>query len=468
MFKERARGILRMIRLLDMFIAGLVFIVSSILFPFEGAHRFAFRDIMLFAAVIAIWGAILSFLKVYTVFWMRRFGLVLFSIAKATLISIVVMSGTVYIFKINGIMDRDFIAITFLCIGILLSLEKIIVTYFIKNHCWSDYNTKKVLIIGTNSRARNIIDLIDGSDEWGVKVVGIVDRDPGMIGKKIGEHSVIGDFSNLENILHNNVIDEVVFVLPRGWLVDVEELVRLCELEGVTVNIAVDHFEPKGSRVSQTDIHGVPMLTIESAEHRFYQNVIKRCVDLSVSFSALLMLSPLLIIVAILIKLTSRGPVFFKQDRIGLNGRRVKVWKFRTMEADAEAKRDGLLAMNEMGGPVFKITNDPRVTKIGTFLRKTSIDELPQLFVVLKGDMSLVGPRPLPIKENQYELWQRRRLSVKPGITCIWQISGRNNITDFCDWVKLDLDYIDKWSLKNDFLILLRTIPAVLFVKGAK
>jgi exopolysaccharide biosynthesis polyprenyl glycosylphosphotransferase len=196
--------------------------------------------------------------------------------------------------------------------------------------------------------------------------------------------------------------------------------------------------------------------------------VLKRAVDFLGSAALLILISPALLVTAILIKLSSHGPVLFKQNRLGLNKRHFSIYKFRTMVVDAEKRMSEIAHLNEVSGPVFKIKHDPRITPVGRFLRKTSIDELPQLFNVLKGDMSLVGPRPLPVRDYEgfSEDWQRRRFSVKPGITCLWQVAGRSSIP-FEHWMELDLQYIDKWSLWLDFKILLRTIPAVLRGSGA-
>jgi exopolysaccharide biosynthesis polyprenyl glycosylphosphotransferase len=193
----------------------------------------------------------------------------------------------------------------------------------------------------------------------------------------------------------------------------------------------------------------------------------KRLFDITVSFLVLFLLSPVFLAVAAAIKLDSPGPVFFRQRRVGLQGRTFDIFKLRSMYLDAEARLESLRTHNEMSGPVFKMKNDPRITRVGRFLRRTSLDEFPQFWNVLRGEMSVVGPRPpLPSEVRQYKRWQRRRLSVKPGITCIWQISGRNNI-DFDRWMELDLEYIDQWSLWTDFQICLKTIPAVLGTRGA-
>ncbi|HWQ91596.1 MAG TPA: sugar transferase, partial [Clostridia bacterium] len=213
-----------------------------------------------------------------------------------------------------------------------------------------------------------------------------------------------------------------------------------------------------------------PVLVFSSAPETSWQSVLKQLVDFVGALVCVCMLLPLFGIVALLIKLSSPGPVFFRQQRSGLNGRPFTIYKFRTMVTNAEQLKHELAAMNEMSGPVFKVTNDPRVTPLGRFLRKFSIDELPQFFNVLRGEMSLVGPRPLPVDEVKRfnDFAHRRRLSVKPGLTCLWQISGRNNVKDFKDWVRLDLEYIDNWSIWLDFKILFRTVPVVLAGTGAK
>jgi exopolysaccharide biosynthesis polyprenyl glycosylphosphotransferase len=221
------------------------------------------------------------------------------------------------------------------------------------------------------------------------------------------------------------------------------------------------------ARMYPTDLDGTPMLTVSATPRQPGALLVKRVTDLTGSMVALIMLSPVFVVAAILIKTTSRGPILFAQTRSGLNGRTFTLYKFRSMYRDAEARRAALASRNEMSGPVFKIKDDPRVTPVGRWMRRFSIDELPQFWNVLSGDMSLVGPRPpIPEEVKKYERWQRRRLSMKPGITCLWQVSGRNAV-DFDDWMKLDLAYIDTWSLRLDVQILLRTVPVVITAKGA-
>jgi exopolysaccharide biosynthesis polyprenyl glycosylphosphotransferase len=250
----------------------------------------------------------------------------------------------------------------------------------------------------------------------------------------------------------------------------VEYVIRACELEGVEVWLVADFFSTQISRTTLDEMLGRPLLVFSSTPEASWRVVAKQVMDAVGSLLLLIMLAPLFLAVALLIKATSPGPILFRQQRSGLNGRPFTIYKFRTMVTNAEQFKHELAAMNEMSGPVFKVTNDPRITATGRFLRKYSLDELPQLFNVLRGEMSLVGPRPLPVDEvKRFEdLAHRRRLSVKPGLTCIWQVRGRNHINDFHEWVRLDLEYIDNWSLGMDFKILLLTIPAVFRGTGAK
>jgi exopolysaccharide biosynthesis polyprenyl glycosylphosphotransferase len=247
-------------------------------------------------------------------------------------------------------------------------------------------------------------------------------------------------------------------------------VVRACEIEGVEAWLVADFFATQISRTSFDELHGRPVMVFRSAPDVSWQGVAKQAIDFLGAFAMLLLLAFFFLLFAVLIKCTSPGPVFFRQQRCGLNGRPFLMYKFRTMVTDAEQRKDELARFNEMSGPVFKMTGDPRVIPVGRFLRKYSIDEWPQLYNVLCGDMSLVGPRPLPVDEVRRfdDLAHRRRLSVKPGLTCLWQISGRNQVTDFKEWVRLDLEYIDNWSLGLDLMILLRTVPAVLSGAGAK
>jgi exopolysaccharide biosynthesis polyprenyl glycosylphosphotransferase len=274
----------------------------------------------------------------------------------------------------------------------------------------------------------------------------------------------------LESVLSDNAVDEVLVALPINRYGDlVETIVRRCEEQGILVRVRTDMFNTAGAARSYTDeLEGVPVVTIQSGPQDGWQLLAKRLIDILGSAALLLVLAPVFAIVTLLIRSDSAGPILFAQDRVGLNKRRFRMLKFRTMLDGADQQQLVLEQLNEAEGPVFKIRNDPRITRVGRILRRFSIDELPQLFNVLKGDMSLVGPRPLPVRDvNRINVhWHKRRFSIKPGITCLWQVNGRSNI-GFNDWVRMDLDYIDKWSLGLDIKILMKTIPAVFRGPGA-
>ena len=270
--------------------------------------------------------------------------------------------------------------------------------------------------------------------------------------------------------IHEYSVNGVLIGTKHTFFERVESVIRACELEGVEAWVAADFFKTQISRTSFDDFYGHPVLVFRTTPESSWESVFKQLIDHIGALMLLILLSPFMFLFALIVKFSSPGPVFFKQQRSGLNGQPFTIYKFRTMVTNAEQLKHELAAMNEMTGPVFKVTKDPRITPMGKWLRKYSLDELPQLFNVLRGEMSLVGPRPLPVDEVKRfnDLAHRRRLSVKPGLTCLWQISGRNNVSDFRDWVRLDLEYIDNWSLWLDLKILWRTVPVVLTGAGAK
>ena len=430
----------------------------------------------LLPVLLIIWGSLLFYFGMYKSSGVAKIPDALLIILKTTLFGFIIFGSYVFILKIQTDISRLFIGFTFTAAAILLSIEKIMLVYIFK--VLSKRNTsfksalivfRSILIVGTNRRAKSFMNLINRNPDWGIRIVALVDITPDKKGEKICGHEVIGSLDDIPNIINGMIIDEVVFIVPRSWLDRIEDAMLYCENAGLKVNLAVNLFELKFSRAKQTDLQGFPLLAFESTSAKLGYLFIKRFLDFIASGVGLVIMAPLFAVVSILIKITSEGPVFFKQERYTLYGRKFIFYKFRTMVIDAEAQLENLLKYNEMVGPVFKMTDDPRVTKVGKWLRKFSLDELPQLWNVFKGDMSLVGPRPpLPHEVEKYDAWQRRRLSMRPGITCLWQMSGRNKIIDFKEWMKLDLEYIDNWSLWLDFKILFKTIPVVIFGLGAK
>ncbi len=468
MLKEYAKILAKLMIIADMAIVALCFLAGYYITD-RASELYSFNFYIRFLGPFVVaWGILLYVLGTYESFRTKKLSDSFFTILEIACIGIGAFGIFLYFFKIEGV-SRAFVFAIFALSGLALSIEKIVLMLTFRFIRREGFNTRNILIVGTGKRAQHFIGLLDGHDEWGLKIVGVVDDGTLTKGESVYGHKVIGAITDMPEIIHDNVIDEVVFVVPRSWLYKIEDAMRLCETEGLKINVAVDYFELKFSRARQTDLHGFPLLSFESAPDKLWHLLFKRFFDIVVSGIALILLAPFFLVIAAIVKAGSEGPVFFTQERIGLNGRRFKLYKFRTMIKNAEEKLDELKEHNEMSGPVFKLGNDPRITGFGRILRKTSIDELPQLWNVFKGDMSLVGPRPPLLSEViRYDNWHRRRLSMRPGITCLWQIKGRNRITDFDEWARLDLEYIDNWSVVLDFKILLRTIPVVLFGVGAK
>jgi exopolysaccharide biosynthesis polyprenyl glycosylphosphotransferase len=298
------------------------------------------------------------------------------------------------------------------------------------------------------------------------------------IGKGMDELEVIGELdlneTSIEEVvlfLHEHSVNSVAIAARHIHFGKVEKAIRACELEGVEAWLMADFFQTQISQTRLDDFYGRPVLVFHTGPETPWPLLMKQIVDFAGGLALLLVAGPLFMLpAAIAIKLTSPGPILFRQRRAGVNGKPFVMYKFRSMVSNAEQLKQELAILNEMSGPVFKVTNDPRVTRVGRFLRKSSIDELPQLFNVLKFEMSLVGPRPLPVDEVKRfdDRAHRRRLSVKPGLTCTWQVSGRNDVKDFKEWVRMDLEYIDNWSLWLDNKILWRTFWVVLLGKGAR
>ena len=324
------------------------------------------------------------------------------------------------------------------------------------------------LIVGVESNAREMGRRFEAAREFGIQLLAFVDPSgdrttPVQLGREYPVHSR----SKLPSLLREHVIDEIIFAVDRDKLADLEEIFLLCDEEGVRTRVVMDIFPHVHSRVYLDHFSGVPLLTFSSTPHDELRLFLKRAIDVTASLAALVVLAIPLAALAAVVKLTSTGPVVFRQVRCGLNGRKFTFYKFRSMVEKAERMKADLDHLNEKDGPVFKIADDPRLTPVGRYLRRFSIDELPQFWNILRGDMSLVGPRPaVPSEIEQYENWQRRRLRMRPGLTCLWAVRGRDAL-DFDTWMRLDLEYIDTWSLGLDLKIILQTIPRVLAGRGA-
>lgn len=330
----------------------------------------------------------------------------------------------------------------------------------------SDRFPRNVVIVGSGPRAQYIKQVIDQNPTWRIRIIGFIDQGGPPGGVCVPENEVF-KLSDMAGLMADQVVDEVIIACPRSMLPTIIPVVDLCAAAGIPITLLSDLFGDYLPPPQTTRFGALPALSFAPVHHGVIALGVKRCIDVVGASVGLLVTAPVILLAAALIKLTSRGPVFFRQVRCGSNGRHFVMLKLRTMAVDAEERKAELDGFNEMDGPVFKIHRDPRITPIGRLLRRYSIDELPQCWNVLMGDMSLVGPRPpVPTEVAEYETFERRRLSMRPGLTCLWQVSGRNAI-GFEDWVRLDLEYIDTWSLGNDIKIMLRTFPAVLSGDGA-
>ncbi|MFQ5598708.1 MAG: sugar transferase [Nitrospiria bacterium] len=425
------------------------------------------RYLKLLFIALPLWSVLLYFFKLYESQRTKALWKEIWKVAQVTFCGTFFLMAFVFIFK-DEYISRLFVT-TFGGMGFLfILLDRCSLRIWMRTLRRKGYNYRNILIVGTGRRAREMQKMIDRHREWGFSVIGYVSDQGGVSASQINQIPVIGKVSDLPQILEKNVVDEVIFAISRKRLEALEEIFLICEELGVRTRVAVNFFPHMIAKVHLDEFNGVPLLTFTTTPHNEMLLMAKRLFDICISGIFLVLLFPLMIAIGIVIKMTSQGPVLFRQTRVGLNGRRFTLYKFRSMFADAEARKDEVVHLNEMGSPAFKISNDPRTTPFGGFLRKLSLDEIPQLYNVLWGDMSIVGPRPpLPAEVAEYKRWQRRRLSMKPGLTCLWQVGGRSKITDFKKWMELDLRYIDNWSLKLDFKIFFKTIFIVLAGRGA-
>ncbi|MBI4463324.1 MAG: sugar transferase [Acidobacteria bacterium] len=389
----------------------------------------------------------------------------------------IALATAIYLFKLGDI-SRSFIALFVLLNFFLQAAYRLSARRM--RHFWQRGFAEQrfYLIVGTGPKALEVARLIEKNEEHGDRIIGLAreleevsSRDPQGTAQKTPEAQSYGysiwELKEVPRMLEEHIVDEVIFAVSKPQLEKMEDLLLTCEEQGIKTRVPVDFFPHFRSEISLDRLEHLPLLTFSSAPENEYLLFLKRAMDLVLAMVLLVPAVPLMLAIAALVRLTSPGPVIYRQLRCGLNGRKFWLYKFRSMQEGADTHQQFLAHLNEMDGPVFKISRDPRVTSLGRILRKTSLDELPQLFNILKGDMSFVGPRPpLPQEVAQYEKWQRRRLRMKPGLTCLWALECRNKL-DFARWMKLDMEYIDHWSLSLDFKILLRTIPRVLSGRGA-
>jgi exopolysaccharide biosynthesis polyprenyl glycosylphosphotransferase len=343
-------------------------------------------------------------------------------------------------------------------------LVKVTVLRFLRRR---GIGSERVLIVGAGEVARTVMRAVVANPESGFNIIGFLDDNPVKGGTDIGRFKALGSLKNLADVVRDQLIDEVIITLPWQYHRKIVSIMTHCERENIRARIVPDLFQMTISRMHVEDVAGVPMIGVKEVSISGLNQVVKRSIDLFFSGLVVVLAAPLMALIALMIKLESPGSVLFQQERVGRNGRRFTVYKFRSMIEGAEEQQEALQNLNEAEGPLFKIRDDPRTTRVGKLLRKLSLDELPQFYNVLRGEMSLIGPRPpLPAEVKQYQEWHKRRLEVSPGITGLSQISGRSELS-FDETALLDIYYVENWSLGLDTKIMLQTIPRVIFGNGA-
>jgi exopolysaccharide biosynthesis polyprenyl glycosylphosphotransferase len=482
MLKEQSRLLATATFVVDLALVGIAFMLAHscratvlpFLFPDSFPQPFyALGDYLpLLPWVLVIWGLLLLSSDSYRSH--RTVPLIdeAREIARVCAVGLVVLALSIYALRLDSWLlgqdeiSRPWIVLLALFAGLLLLTEKLALRTLSRYVRASGFNYRTVLIVGTNPVAVELADSMVDHRYWGFRVLGFVSH-PNSEEPLPAGRTLLGTVDDLMKIVESTVVDDILFCVGRRDLDRMEDVILALHEQGIRTRFALQLFPHARAKTQLEALDGIPILTFSTTPERFLPLIVKRALDIVLSVAMISLSLPVMLFIALLIKVTEGGQVVYRQTRCGLNGRRFTMYKFRTMVEDAEERQGDLMHLNEMDGPVFKLRRDPRVTWIGRFLRRFSLDELPQFLNVLRGDMSLVGPRPpIPAEVAKYQRWQRRRLSMKPGLTCLWQISGRNHL-DFDRWMQLDLEYIDSWSPWLDLKILVKTVPAVLSGRGA-
>jgi exopolysaccharide biosynthesis polyprenyl glycosylphosphotransferase len=384
---------------------------------------------------------------------------------KVTFFGLIINGFAFYIFDSQTILPLNIIFLNYVIISLFLIIEKTVM-YYVAREVRKKYHKRRIIVIGTGKDVRKFIKSLVRREYVGVQLIGLVSYSKDDIGKKILNHKVIGKSEDIEDIIRQFNPEEIIISAQNDTSDRMQNLILKCSQSGVQIRVILDLDKTMTKNTRMDNIDDINFISFYPYYKSSLDIVIKRLMDIVLSIIGLVLLSPILLTTYLMIFIKDGFPILYRWQVMGYNRRPIRSWKFRTMVKNADELKKELLQENEMKGPMFKMYKDPRILPFGYFLRKYSIDELPQLFSVLKGDLSLVGPRPpLRYEFDEFELWQMRKLSVKPGLTCLWQINGRNDINDFDDWVRLDLEYIDNWSILLDLKILFKTI--IIVFKGS-
>ncbi len=468
MIKEREQQINNIFGVFDVILSVISFLFAYMIrsFVFETNYIAQNEYLIVGLLIVPTWFVLLKSLHMTEMHRTKTYSVILASYFKVIVLGLGVIFLFVFLFKLNNISR---LVILFFGIINLISLftTRIGVYKMMKYFRTKGYNSRNLVLIADDS-SELFIEKILKNKEWGYILKYIITNSSNLYKKYKDVIVVHSERVNLRNLIDKDIIDEVIYCKNDIDQTKLKSILHDCEEVGVVFRMQSQLFSMSATKAHLNHFDEMPFLTFDNTSSDKFALQLKNTVSFIAAFFILLIWMPVIVLISIAIKLTSKGPVFFKQKRVGLRGRTFYMFKFRTMVPNAEALQTELLKANEADGPVFKIKNDPRITKIGKFLRKSGLDELPQFYNVLKGDMSLVGPRPpIPSEVKQYKRWQLRRLSMKPGITCTWQIKPNRNDISFDEWMKMDLQYIDNWSNKLDILLFIKTIKTILKGSGS-
>jgi len=463
MINERSKIVNNFLAFIDVLLAWIALNIVMVLQKGDMVSLTTKDSVILHLALLVIWFFLSKILRVSELYRSRPFSVLLFNCILLSVIGSMLFVFLIFIIEQRVVNIK--LLFYFAALSLILTFVfKFILFSIFKNARKKGLNFRTVIIIGDKS-AIPLVNKFFAHNEWGYKINSVIGEDfKEYYGNRL---KILEKNTDIDKLLADETIDELIYCYEMPDMQTVQNLLLSCSEIGVVFRMYSPIFNMLSNKTHLHFFGTTPLLTISNTPLDYLSLKVKRLVDFVSALIAIIVLSPVYVTVALLVSFSSNGPVFFKQIRVGLRGRQFWLYKFRTMVTNAEELKEKLKEHNEMDGPVFKMADDPRITKVGKFLRKTGLDELPQFFNILLGDMSLVGPRPpVPKEVKEYERWQLRRLSMKPGITCTWQISENRNDISFEEWMRMDMEYIDNWSLKLDFVIILRTVRAVLRADG--